>query len=268
MISRKTKDAATVDLEDCKDGEGNALLQRGTPGAAYGRDWPLPQLPPIRAREAGAGVVPEGKAPGLAVPLYAVVAMGGGVSRGPGVPSGGGGKPTDAPIDDDDEETFFERISNSEFVERMNALIDRVFQNYIVAVLMDVVGVLLFFFDIYTDALVVDALSKTEHKDWMVATLVFILWHYVIMAVLVTAYLQRTTTKLNVLGLEEGDSALGGAAVLGSRRRHRWLLFVPVAVPGVALLDVTMLFTSILPIAFPRLFVNFSSFLSNYNFSR
>ncbi|EFJ52844.1 hypothetical protein VOLCADRAFT_115780, partial [Volvox carteri f. nagariensis] len=133
---------------------------------------------------------------------------------------------------------------------------------------MDVVGVLLFFFDIYTDALVVDALSKTDHRDWMTVTLVFILWHYVIMAVLVTAYLKRTTTKLNVLGLEEGDSAVGGAAVLGSRRRHRWLLFVPVAVPGVVLLDITMLFTSILPIAFPRLFVNFSSFLSNYNFSR
>jgi hypothetical protein len=33
----------------------------------------------------------------------------------------------------------------------------------------------------------------------MIATLVFILWHYVIMAVLVTAYLKRTTTKLNVL---------------------------------------------------------------------
>ncbi|GLI70323.1 hypothetical protein VaNZ11_015278, partial [Volvox africanus] len=267
MMYRKTKDAATMDLEDGQDGEGNTLLQRGIPGGAYGREWPLPQLPPIRARAADAGVALEGKSPGLAVPLYTVVATGG-VSQSPGVPGVGVGKPTAAPLDDDDEETFFERLSNSDFVERVNSLVDRVFQNYIVAVLIDVVGVLLFFFDIYTDALVVDALSKTGHKDWMVATLVFILWHYIIMAVLVTAYLKRTTTKLNVLGLEEGDSAVGGVAVLGSRRRHRWLLFVPVAVPGVVLLDVTMLFTSILPIAFPRLFVNFSSFLSNYTFSR
>jgi hypothetical protein len=54
------------------------------------------------------------------------------------------------------QETFFERLADSAIVQRLNAVVDRVFQNYFVAVLMDVVGVLLFFFDIYTDALVVD----------------------------------------------------------------------------------------------------------------
>ncbi|KAG2501995.1 hypothetical protein HYH03_000491 [Edaphochlamys debaryana] len=170
--------------------------------------------------------------------------------------------------DDDDEETFFERLSNSDAVLRLSALSDRFFQLYFVAILMDVAGVLLFVFDIWTDALVVKALSQTEHTDWMIITLVFIMWHYVLMAVLVSAYIKRTTTKLNVLGLEEADSNLGAGAVLGSKRRYRWLLFLPLSVLGVALLDIAMVFTSILPILFPQTFANFSSFLSNYNFSR
>ncbi|KXZ52040.1 hypothetical protein GPECTOR_10g1063 [Gonium pectorale] len=189
-------------------------------------------------------------------------ASSGGAAEGAKAGSKGG---SGAAADDDDEETWLERITDSEVVRRLTALSDRIFQNYFVAVLMDVLGVLLFMFDIYTDALVVDALADTEHRDWMIITLTFILWHYGLMAVLVVAYLKRTTTKLNVLGLEEGDS---GAAVLGWGRRYRWLLFVPVALPGVVLLDVAMLFTSILPIMFPRMFSNFSSFLSNYNFSR
>ncbi|KAG2445343.1 hypothetical protein HYH02_008808 [Chlamydomonas schloesseri] len=171
-------------------------------------------------------------------------------------------------VDDDDEETFFERINNSDAMVRFNAALDRIYQNYFVAVAFDVVGCLMFLFDIYTDALVVQALSQTEHKDWMITTLVLILYHYALMAVLITAYYRRISTKLNVLGLEEGDSAVGGAAVLGGRKRYRWLLMLPLAIPGVVVLDICMLFTSLLPLMFPRMFANFSSFLSNYNFSR
>eukprot|EP00198_Chlamydomonas_reinhardtii_P007151 XP_001696487.1 predicted protein [Chlamydomonas reinhardtii] len=153
-------------------------------------------------------------------------------------------------VDDDDEETFFERINNSDAMVRFNAALDRIYQNYFVAVAFDVVGCLMFLFDIYTDALVVKALSETEHKDWMITTLVLILYHYALMAALITAYYRRISTKLNVLGLEEGDSTVGGAAVLGGRQRYRWLLLLPLAIPGVVVLDICMLFTSLLPLMF------------------
>lgn len=55
-----------------------------------------------------------------------------------------------------------------------------------------------------------------------------------------------------VQGLEEGDSTVGGAAVLGGRQRYRWLLLLPLAIPGVVVLDICMLFTSLLPLMFPR----------------
>ncbi len=126
------------------------------------------------------------------------------------------------------------------------------------------------------------ALSQTDHTDWMVATIVFITWHYVLMAALVAAYLKRTTTKVNVLEEAGGPGAGAGAAAGGGSggvgggagagaagggggdqaggvgaagvaggggggtvavsgfARWRWLLFVPVAVPGVAALDVCM----------------------------
>lgn len=114
----------------------------------------------------------------------------------------------------------------------------------------------------------------------MAATIVFITWHYVLMAALVAAYLKRTTTKVNVLeeaggagagagaaagggsggagggagagaagggsGAPVGAEAAGGAGGGGGTvavsgfARWRWLLFVPVAVPGVAALDVCM----------------------------
>jgi hypothetical protein len=45
---------------------------------------------------------------------------------------------------------------------------------------------------------------------------------------------------------------VGGAAVLGGGKRYRWLLLLPLAIPGVVVLDVCMLFTSLLPLMFPR----------------
>ncbi len=46
------------------------------------------------------------------------------------------------------------------------------------------------------------------------------------------------------------------------------ILFVPVAVPAIVCLDALMLVTSVAPILMPKLATNFSSFMSNYNFSR
>lgn len=109
---------------------------------------------------AGAGLMPASKAPSLTPPnpLYSPPAAGTSKSYN-STTLAPHGKP--AAADDDDEETFFERLSDSAFVQRLNAAADRIFQNYTVAVLMDVVGVLLFFFDIYTDALVVDVRRRS-----------------------------------------------------------------------------------------------------------
>ncbi|GFR43398.1 hypothetical protein Agub_g4477, partial [Astrephomene gubernaculifera] len=295
MLSRKAQEKAGTDLEWAQDEERDTFLDSGSGFSriAAGRPdptstWaPSPLWPgsapgtPLSFSFAASTIQPTwGTHNSRGHGLEGVAASGhgssnpnrsnvGSVSAANPTAAGGPGK-AGAAIDDDDEETFFERLSNSAPLLRLNAVVDRIFQNYFVAILCDVVGVLLFMFDIYTDALVVKALSQTEHRDWMIATLVFILWHYGLMAGLVAAYLQRTSTKLNVLGLEEGDWAAGGAAaaLLGCGRRTRWLLFLPAALPGVAVLDVAMLFTSLLPCMFPRAFANFSSFLSNYNFSR
>jgi hypothetical protein len=92
---------------------------------------------------------------------------------------------------------------------------------------------------------------------WLSLSILFLTWHYILMAILVIGYVRR----------------LCGVWVdpAGRRWRHpTWLLVVPVALPLVVVLDLLMLVTSLLPLLRPqeRLTQQLSSFLSNYNFTR
>lgn len=69
------------------------------------------------------------------------------------------------------------------------------------------------------------ALKSNGHTEWMAATLTFIVWNYLFMAGLVLAYLKRTSSRINVLGVSE--AAARGASL-------KWLLYIPLVVPGIA----------------------------------
>ena len=90
--------------------------------------------------------------------------------------------------------------------------------------------------------------------------IIFMVLHFVIMSALVCAYARRASAaRFRFMGISNEELRAS---------RFAWVLYVPVALPAIVLLDLLMLVTSVAPIVLPRLTTNFSSFMSNYNFSR
>lgn len=119
----------------------------------------------------------------------------------------------------------------------------------------DVLDMVVYVFDTYTDIKVVVTFHDSHEAWWLALSVLFICWHYVIMAVLLCGYTRRTS----------GRYAWWEEEI---RRSWAWLLFVPFSLPCVLLLDMMMVVTNLLPALAPHATTELSSFLSNYNFSR
>ena len=75
-------------------------------------------------------------------------------------------------------------------VESLSRRLDRIMLSMWVAVLFDVVDVGLYFFTIFFNVIVIVNLWKLAHPIWSGFMIALCTWHYVIMAVLLSAYLR------------------------------------------------------------------------------
>ncbi|GFH10300.1 uncharacterized protein HaLaN_05588, partial [Haematococcus lacustris] len=161
--------------------------------------------------------------------------------------------------DDDDKDGCVSRLLAAPVMQRLNDRYDRLMQTQAVAILFDISDVLLFLLDMYTDFRVVQTLQHGGYHSWAILTIIFIAWHYVLMAVLICLFWRRTTSRW---------SCCWGVINSDAFKSCLWLPTVPFAIIAVLVLDLGMLLTSTAPIFFPAVFAGFSSFMSNYNFSR
>ncbi|MEW5308029.1 MAG: hypothetical protein WDW38_000018 [Sanguina aurantia] len=185
--------------------------------------------------------------------LLAGAAGGGSVAAGGGAPGPG------VFMEEDEEEGLLAKIGNHPTVVYLNDAVDRLFLSNAFNIMFDVLSVLLFALDIFTDVRVIRSLAGSEDTLWMALMICIMITHFVVLAVLVCAYLRRAS-RWSILGISSEHV----------RHHYLWVLFVPVAVPGVLVLDMCLLGTTLLPMLFKHSLwlASISAFLSNYNFSR
>ncbi|GAX84045.1 hypothetical protein CEUSTIGMA_g11469.t1 [Chlamydomonas eustigma] len=164
-------------------------------------------------------------------------------------------------VDGDKEEAgLVDRIMSMPLLASALERIDTVMQSNMMAVIWDFMDVGLYFLTIIFNVIVIVNLWELAHVLWSVTMIILCTWHYVVMAGLLAAHLRRASAaQFSILGINNDNLRT---------TQFTWVLFILPLVPVVFVLDTMLIFTSLAPLFMPKTATNFSSFMSNYNFTR